>query len=47
MGHAGQPVEVRANFLEKKDIDQLWRNYDFVLRPSVAVPVPEYARARL
>ncbi|KAL1304913.1 hypothetical protein AAFC00_003828 [Neodothiora populina] len=35
MRHGGQPVEVRANMLEDKDLDQLWKNYDFNFRPSV------------
>ena len=45
MEHGGQPVEVRANFLDEQELDQLWRNYDFSFEPSV--PVPDFARARL
>ncbi len=45
MKHSGRPVEVRANFLRKEELDQLWRNYDFAFGPSV--PEPEFARAKL
>lgn len=45
MAHGDQPVEVRANFLEEKEIDQLWRNYDFTFEPSVSPP--DFARPKL
>ena len=45
MQHGGQPVEVRANFLEKQELEQLWRNYDFAFGPSV--PEPEFAVSKL
>lgn len=35
MAHGGQPVEVRANFLQEGEMEQLWRNYDFTFEPSV------------
>ena len=45
MKHNDQPVEVRANFLEKEDMQQLRRNYDFTFEPSV--PVDRKSQAKL
>lgn len=44
MRAGGTSLEVRANFLEDKDLDQLWRNYDFTFEPSIEVDTKVLAK---
>lgn len=34
MTHGGQPIEVRTNLVEDKDMHLMWENYNFGFGPS-------------